>query len=130
MSGVVSAKRGNGNGNGNGGGGGKSGGRGQTSDPVELDEPFTVEKLHTFETNASCMSDESEDVHYTRYSFEYCNADIGPDDKTLCVRPGRSDLDEDRVYEFRSAQDCKAPSSDFQTRFSFGPSNAECDADR
>ena len=122
MSGVVSAKRGNGN------GGGKSGGRGQTSDEVLLDEPFTVSYKKRITTNASCMSDNSAQQEYIRYYFDYCDPDL--EGGTICVIPDDSELDEDRVYEFRSKQDCKAPSSEFQVRFSFGPSNSECDADR
>lgn len=106
-----------------GSGGGKSGGRGQTSDLVELDRPFEVRFLETFETNASCNSDRSAQQGYNRYEFRYC--DESDWDKTICVIPDDSDVNEDRVYEFRSAQDCKAPSSEFQTRFSFGPSNSE-----
>lgn len=119
---VGSARRGGGGG---GGGGGKSGGRGQTSDTVLLDEPFTVSNPRPIDTNASCMSDRSAQQDYMRYDFEYC--DDGYDGGTICVIPEQSEVNQDRVYEFRSKQDCKAPSSEFQHRFSFGPSNSEHD---
>lgn len=124
VSGVVSAKRRNRN------GGGKSGGRGQTSSTVILDEPFTVSNPRHITTNASCNSDQSAQQDYTRYDFEYCDDDLNEGGQTICVIPHQSEVNQDRVYEFRSKQDCKAPSSEFQVRFSFGPSNSECEADR
>lgn len=115
MSGVVSAKRGNDN------RGGKSGGRGQTSDPVFLDEPFTVSDPDTVTRNASCMSGNSARQKYLEYSYEYC--DSGLQGGTICVIPDDSALNEDRVYEFRSEQACRDTDS---TKVSFGPSNSEC----
>lgn len=106
-----------------GSGGGKSGGRGQTSDLVELDRPFEVANKRVIETNASCNSDNSAQQEYNRYDYRYC--DSSGWDGTICVIPDNSDVNEDRVYEFRSAQDCKGGESEFQTRFSFGPSNSE-----
>lgn len=116
------------NGNGNGHGGGKSGGRGQTSSPVDLDRPFVVAFDEVITTNASCQSDNSADQEYNRYHYRYCDeSEEGEWTGTICVIPDDSDVNETRVYEFRSAQDCNAPSSRFQTRFSFGPSNSEHD---
>jgi hypothetical protein len=114
---VGSARRGNGGGS----GGGKSGGRGQTSDPVHLREPFTVSDPKTVRRRASCMSENSAWQEYLQYTYEYCNSDL--EGGTFCVIPDDSKLDEDRVYEFRSAQDCKGDHS-FSTKFSFGPSNS------
>lgn len=105
-----------------GSGGGKSGGRGQTSSTVVLDEPFTVSFKKEITTNASCNSDRSAQQRYNRYDFEYCDDGLGGG--TICVIPDDSDVNERRVYEFRSKQKCKASSSRFQNRFSFGPSNS------
>lgn len=102
----------------------KGGGRGQTSATVTLEEPFTVSNPRRITTNASCMSDRSAEQNYTRYDFEYCDSSGGG---TICVIPHQAQVDLDRVYEFRSKQECKAPSSEFQHRFSFGPSNSEHD---
>lgn len=104
--------------------GSKSGGRGQTSSTVTLEEPFTVSNPRHITTNASCMSDRSAQQNYTRYDFEYCDGSGGG---TICVIPHQAQVDLERVYEFRSEKDCKAPSSEFQHRFSFGPSNSEHD---
>lgn len=118
LSGVVSA------GNHGSGNGGKSGGRGQTSSPIHLDEPFTVSNPRHIRTNASCMSDSSALQDYNRYDFEYCDTSLGGG--TICVIPEQSEVDLEGVYEFRSRQECRAESSEFQEKISFGPSNAEC----
>lgn len=115
MSGVAAARRRREN------GGGKSGGRGQTSDPIHLKEPFTVSEPEEVTRNASCMSDDSAEQEYLLYPFEYCDSSL--DGGTVCVIPDDSELDQDRVYEFRSEQECKATSS---SKVSFGPSNVDC----
>lgn len=131
FSAVASANKGNGNGN----GGGKSGGRGQTSDEIILNEPFEV-KLHEdspVTRGASCMSDNSAEQKYNLYKFEYCEEDCDtgeegwsthPETCTICVIPDDSDLNEDRVYEFRSEQECDDTRA---SKVSFGPSNSPHD---
>lgn len=118
LSGVASA------GNHGSGNGGKSGGRGQTSSPLHPDEPFTVSNPRHIRTNASCMSDGSALQDYTRYDFEYCGTSLGGG--TICVIPEQTEVDLERVYEFRSSQECKAEESTFLEKFSFGPSNTDC----
>lgn len=103
-------------------GGGKSGGRGQTSDEIRLNVPFTVEFDQVVERNASCMSDESAQQEYNQYVYTYCDEEDS--DKTFCVIPDDSDVNENRTYEFRSVQDCKG--SGFSEKFSFGPANSDC----
>lgn len=107
-----------------GSGGGKSGGPGQTSDDVLLDEPFTVENPEVVTRNASCHSNQSERVEYNKYEYTYGDKNADGDGGTFCVIPDEARLNEGRVYEFRSKQACKS-SPDFTTRFSFGPSNSE-----
>lgn len=127
---VGSAKNSNANGKGN--GGGKSGGRGHTSSPVRVNEPFTLTYRRRLKTDASCMSSNSADQWYIQYWLDYCdwegpeNPEKPPEDWTICVIPDDSEVNEDRVYEFRSKQECKSSNQEFQHKFSFGPSNSDC----
>lgn len=108
---------------GGGSGGGKSGGRGQTSDEVRLNVPFEVDLNGPVQRNVSSMSNESAQQGYDEYEYHYCDEDEPPG--TFRGIPDRSDLNEDRTYEFRSVQDGKE-SGDFTEKFSFGPANSDC----
>lgn len=132
---VGSARNGNakGKGKGKGNGGGKSGGRGHTSSPVKVNEPFTLSHIGKIETNASCMSKNSAQQWYNQYRLDYCswegpeNPEKPSEEWTICVIPDESVVNEDRVYEFRSKQECKSSNQRFQHKFSFGPSNSRDD---
>ena len=62
---------------------------------------------------------------YLEYPYQYCDPSL--EGGTICVIPDDSGVNQDRVSEFRSEQECKSTNS---KKVSFGPSNSKCDADR